>query len=104
MAPELLQALVRRGDAMLAIGDVSAARLLYERAADAGSGPAATAMGRSYDPAALAMLGVRGLRPDPEAAAFWYRRAMALGDPEAGPLARHLAGRNQERGPARRAE
>jgi TPR repeat protein len=90
MAPELLMALVRRGDAMLAVGDVSAARLLYERAASAGSGPAATAMGRTYDPTVLAALGVRGLRPDPATALTWYRRATALGDAEAEPLARRL--------------
>lgn len=90
LSPELLQAMVRRGNAMLAIGDVSAARLLLERAASAGSGPAATAMGRTHDPAFLAGLGVRGLRPDPALAASWYRRAVALGDGEAGVLLQRL--------------
>ena len=90
VAPEMLAALVRRGDAMMAIGDVSAARLLYERAAAAGSGAAATALGRSYDPAALATLRVRGLRGDAAAAAAWYRRGVSLGDPEAMGLARRL--------------
>ncbi|WP_052401890.1 hypothetical protein [Muricoccus aerilatus] len=91
VAPEMLAALVRRGDAMMAIGDVSAARLLYERAAAAGSGAAATAMGRSYDPEELAALQVRGLRGDPAMAATWYRRGVALGDPEARGLVHRLA-------------
>ncbi|CAH2604447.1 SEL1-like repeat protein [Rhodovastum atsumiense] len=83
LAPEVMAALMRRGDEMLAIGDISAARLLYERAALGGSGAAATAAGRTHDPDVLAGLGTRGIRPDPEAAMTWYRRAASLGDPEA---------------------
>lgn len=98
LAPALLTALVRRGDAMLAIGDVSAARLLYERAAAAGSAAAATAMGRSFDPQVLATLGARGLRGDPEAAAAWYRRGAAMGDADARSLAGRLAAASHEGG------
>jgi len=68
---------------MLAVGDVSAARRLYERAADAGSGEAAAAAGKTYDPNILALIGAVGIRPDPEQAASWYRRAVALGDQQA---------------------
>ena len=82
-------ALVRRGDTMLAIGDISAARLLYQRAAST-SGQAATAAGKTYDPAFLAQIGARGIRPDPAAAAEWYRKALALGDGEADQLLRRL--------------
>ena len=76
--PTTLAALLRRGDALLALGDVSGARRFYERAAEAGSAAGARAAGRTHDPAVLAGLGVRGIRPDPEAAAAWYRRAEAL--------------------------
>ena len=76
-------ALRERGDDMLAVGDVSAARRLYERAADAGSGEAAAAAGKTYDPSILALIGAVGIRPDPEQAASWYRRAVALGDQQA---------------------
>ena len=76
--PALLAGLLRRGDALLALGDVSAARRFFERAAEAGSAAGARAAGRTHDPAVLAALGVRGIRPDPEAAAAWYRRADAL--------------------------
>jgi hypothetical protein len=78
VAPAALAALLRRGDALLALGDVSGARRFYERAAEAGSAAGARAAGRTHDPAVLAGLGVRGIRPDPEAAAEWYRRAEAL--------------------------
>ncbi|MBP0493515.1 hypothetical protein [Roseomonas indoligenes] len=87
--PALLQLLLRRGDALLGLGDVSAARLFYERAAAAGSGAAAVAMARTYDPAVLGELGVRGLRPERDTAITWYRRAVALGSADAaGPLER----------------
>jgi hypothetical protein len=76
--PALLAGLLRRGDALLALGDVSGARRFYERAAEAGSAAAARAAGRTHDPAVLAGLGVRGIRPDPAAAAEWYRRADSL--------------------------
>lgn len=76
--PAALAALLRRGDALLALGDVSGARRFYERAAEAGSAAGARALGRTHDPAVLAELGVRGIRPDPEAAADWYRRAESL--------------------------
>jgi hypothetical protein len=80
LPPAVIAALIRRGDAMLALGDISAARLLYERAARAGSGEAAADVGRTHDPAVLAQLGARGMQPDPDMAATWYRRAIALGD------------------------
>ncbi|MGG5809649.1 hypothetical protein [Falsiroseomonas sp. CW058] len=75
----LLRVLLTRGEEMLARGDVSGARLMFRRAAEGGSGEAARALARSYDPAVLAGLGVRGIRPDPAEAALWYRRAAELG-------------------------
>lgn len=75
---------------MLAIGDISAARLLYERAALAGSGEAAAALGRTYDSEALARLGTRGIQPDAKMAAAWYRRAVALGDTASANLLQRL--------------
>jgi TPR repeat protein len=80
MAPAMIAALIRRGDAMMELGDISAARLLYERAAVAGSGPAALKLARTYDPEMLAQAGARGIRGDPEAAESWYRRAISLGE------------------------
>ncbi len=82
--------LLRRGDDMMRLGDIGAARLLYGRAANAGNGPAALAIGKTYDPRALADIGARGIAPDPTAAAEWYRRAAALGDRDADRLLAEL--------------
>ena len=71
--------MMARGDTELAGGDIAAARLLYQRAADAGLPEAAIAMGGTYDPAELARRGVKGLKGDLDAARKWYERARALG-------------------------
>jgi TPR repeat protein len=68
---------------MLEIGDIAAARLLFRRAAEAGSAAAALAIGKTNDPRFLAEIGTQGIVPDPVAAAEWYRRAAALGDHDA---------------------
>jgi TPR repeat protein len=68
---------------MLGLGNVSAARMLYQRAADAGVGVAARKLAETYDPAFLTAHDLRGIKPDPVAAGAWYRRAEALGDAEA---------------------
>ena len=73
-------AALSRGDAMLAMRNIAAARSLYEYAANAGNARAAAALAETYDPVFLNRLGVIGLKPDPDAAADWYRRAAALGD------------------------
>jgi hypothetical protein len=83
--PAVLTALLRRGEQLLAIGDVSGARRFFERAASGGSGPAALAMGQTFDPAGLAAIGARGIPPDRAQALTWYRRAAALGEAAAEP-------------------
>ena len=80
---ETLAALLRRGDDLLALGDVSGARLLYERAADGGSARAATAAGKAYDPIFFEAARVHGVPPDTVRALAWYRKAIELGDSEA---------------------
>ena len=87
LPPELLAALMKRGNQSLALGDIEAARLLFRRAADAGDARAATALGRTYDPKFAAMAG------DPVRAMAWYRKAITLGDPAAVGLLTQLAGR-----------
>ena len=71
--------MMARGDSELAGGDIAAARLLYQRAADAGLPEAAIAMGGTYDPTELARRGVKGLKGDVDAARKWYERARVLG-------------------------
>jgi hypothetical protein len=76
-------ALVARGDAFLAAGDVTSARSFFERAAEAGDTQAAMRMAVTFDPAFLNRAGVHGVRGDPERASFWYQRARDLGRAEA---------------------
>jgi TPR repeat protein len=76
----MVAVLLRRGDDLLGEGDISAARLFYERAASAGSARGASGAGRTYDPAFLARIDVRGLRGDTVRAIDWYRKAIELGD------------------------
>jgi TPR repeat protein len=83
VSDEIMAVLMKRGDQLLAIGDISAARLLYERAASDGSARAMTALGMTYDPNFLSRGNVGGIRPDPAIAARWYAKAAALGDAEA---------------------
>jgi hypothetical protein len=72
-------ALLARGDWLLATGDVALARLVYERAADAGVARAAMRLGETFDPVHSTLPHLRGLRADSGTAVFWYRRARDLG-------------------------
>jgi hypothetical protein len=77
------RALVTRGDAFRSAGDITSARLYYERAADAGSGPAALQLGATFDPVILGRVDGRLGLADRAQALLWYRRARDLGMVEA---------------------
>lgn len=87
---DTVAALLKRGDELLALGDISAARLLYERAATGGSARAATAAGKTYDPIFVKDNGLRGVRSDIGKAVAWYRKAIELGDSEAAARLKNL--------------
>jgi len=76
---ELNSALLARGDGLFVLGDLSSARMLYERAATAGHGQAALRLGETYDPAFLARTRFIGARANAAIAAYWYQRARELG-------------------------
>jgi len=78
LPPELVTLLVQRGNAMIASGDLAAARLLFQRAAEAGNAVAANSLAQTYDPAYLARYRATGIQPDATLAKEWYRRAQAL--------------------------
>jgi hypothetical protein len=71
--------LLARGDWLFATGDVDSARLLYERAAQAGDAQGAVRLGQTFDPVFLDRAHLREARADPGMAVFWYRRARDLG-------------------------
>jgi TPR repeat protein len=93
LAPDLMAALMKRGEQSLSLGDIAAARLLFKRAAEAGNARAAVAMGKTYDPDTFAGSPAQGERPEPELAAEWYRKAAALGDPQAAELLERMKAR-----------
>jgi hypothetical protein len=70
--------LVTRAEALLRTGDVSGARLLLERASQAGDTGAMMLLGETYDPRVLASLGAIGVRGDILKAEELYARARAL--------------------------
>jgi hypothetical protein len=72
-------ALLAHGNAAFRKGDIAAARLLFQRAADAGDGRAALGMGATYDPAFLRLSPLRILYGDPAEARTWYLHALVLG-------------------------
>jgi len=83
LSTENIAALVARGDAFVVAGDIGSARLLYERAVEAGDGRAALRMGATFDPAFLDQVNIRGAFRDQRQALSWYRRARDLGQAEA---------------------
>jgi hypothetical protein len=78
-----LTALVARGNALVATGDLAGARLLYRRAAEAGNARAALTLAETYDPVVLETLGESGLAPNVAMARLWYKKANELGSTEA---------------------
>jgi len=80
LPPEIIEALMERGDRLLGLGDIASARMLYERAAEAGNPGAATGVARTFDPLFLKQIGAVGIRGDRAKAISWYRRASEGGD------------------------
>jgi TPR repeat protein len=76
--------MIKSGADLMANRDFAAARLMYQRAAEAGSAMAAFALAETYDPLMVGKLNVRGgISPDFTLAAIWYEKAKALGSSEA---------------------
>jgi TPR repeat protein len=81
--PDEVASSLKRADALIASGDLAAARLVLRRAADAGDARAAMTLGETYDPAVLEKLGVHGVVPDLAMARGWYEKAKQFGATEA---------------------
>ncbi len=91
LAPDEIAMLIKRGKDLLTSGDISAARLLLRRAAEAGNAEAALALGSTFDPAVIARLGAIGVKADAASAREWYEKAAALGSNTASQQIAHLA-------------
>lgn len=81
--PREVAALIRRGQDLLASGDVQSARLLLMRGAEARDARAALLVGTTYDPALLRQIGADGPLADVAQARIWYQRAKEWGEPDA---------------------
>jgi TPR repeat protein len=80
---ETLAALMTRASSLLAVGDIGAARLLLERAANARHATAAFLLAQTFDPAVIGVHDARSATPDPVMARDWYRRAASFGSADA---------------------
>jgi hypothetical protein len=76
---EEITVLLNRGKHLIANGDLAAARLVLQRAAEANDAEAALALAATYDPIVLRELKVYGLTADAAMARAWYQRARELG-------------------------
>jgi hypothetical protein len=81
--PEEAQFLFQRGEDFVAAGDFAAARIVFERAADAGHARAAFALAATYDQLVLRRFGIKSLTADLAKARAWYEKAEKLGSADA---------------------
>lgn len=81
--PDELATLLARAKSLLSIGDITSARLLLERAADAQEAEAALMLAGTYDPQVLGSQDMRSVTADPAAAKLWYQKAAQLGSADA---------------------
>src|SRR5215471_7748873 len=76
---EEIAVLLRRGKDLIATGDLAAARLVLQRAADANDVEATLALAATYDPYVLRELKVYSFAADAGMARTWYEKAWQLG-------------------------
>jgi hypothetical protein len=74
-----LASMLRRADDLIKSGDLSSARLLLRRVAEAGDARAAFTLAGTFDPNVLKVLGFQDGAPDIALARLWYERAAQLG-------------------------
>ena len=84
ISADLADTWMARGQGFLNAGDIGAARILFERLANAGIADGAFALAKTYDTRYLISHHVIGLAGDDAKAQALYRRAMQMGSAEAG--------------------
>jgi hypothetical protein len=76
--------MIKTGAELMANKDFAAARLMYQRAAEAGSALAAFALAETYDPLVVGKLNARGgITSNVALAQTWYQKAKDLGSTDA---------------------
>jgi len=86
-----IEMLVKRSEALIAQGDIAAARLMLTRAAEAGDARAALVLAGTFDADILRKLGVLGVAGDAAQARIWYAKAAEYGSGEASRRLEQLA-------------
>lgn len=89
-----VHALLARGNALEATGDLAGARLVFQRAAEAGNARAAFMLAETYDPIVLETLRESGLASNVATARVWYAKAKDLGSDKAPERLERLAHRS----------
>ena len=80
----VIAAKMKIGVELMTYGEVTAARTMFQRVAEAGEAAGAFALAETYDPLVLGGLRLRErIMPDAALARTWYERARDLGSPEA---------------------
>ena len=93
LSRDAITSLLKRGQDMIAAGDIASGRLFLTRAALAGNADASLALAGTFDAAVLANLRAVGVQPDPAKAQAWYTRAAEQGSLEAKRRLQQSAGR-----------
>jgi TPR repeat protein len=93
--PQLIALLVKQGDEFIAVGDIASARLVLQRAAEAGNARAAFLLGNTFDPLTLRKLGALDFLADPAKARRWYEQAKEFGSVSAEERLRILTSENR---------
>jgi hypothetical protein len=79
VSPDEVRRLMARASELIALADISGARLLLKRAASSGDTRAVFALAETYDPEKLSAWGVRGITGDRERASALHAEARANG-------------------------
>lgn len=79
IGPEEAEKLYRRAEGLVADGDFAGARLLLERAVEAGHPGALFMLASTYDPNVLGKVSAVGLKGEPDKARALYQQALAAG-------------------------
>lgn len=75
-----IELMVKSGLEFMGNGNIAAARMMFQPAAEAGDAVAAFALAETYDPSVLKKLGAKGgITSDVTLANTWYEKARALG-------------------------
>jgi hypothetical protein len=83
---------LKRGQDLIANGDIVAARVILLRLAEARDARGALELAATFDPIVLKKIGVMGVAADLSSARYWYRKAEEFGSEEASTRLKLLAG------------